>query len=239
MRSEDARARPRSMAWLRGLLFDLDGVLIDSLASIAGCMNYALAAMGRPELTLAGVRPLVGPPLEDNAPRLLGSSEPAQVEAFAALYRRRYAETCVQETTPAPGLHAVLATLSERWPLAVATNKPEVFALQILAGLGVARHFERGGIHGRSFALDHGGKAEVIARAMRVIGGPEGLVMIGDREHDVLGAAVHGVPTIGVLHGMGSRAELEAAGARWIAADLLALPDLLARIDSDSRPASL
>ena len=62
------------------------------------------------------------------------------------------------------------------------------------------------------------------------------LVMIGDREHDVLGAAVHGVPTIGVLHGMGSRDELEAAGARWVAADLLALPELLARIDDESAP---
>jgi phosphoglycolate phosphatase len=223
----------RGMAWLRGLLFDLDGVLIDSLPSIAGCMNYALAALGRPTLTLAEVRPLVGPPLEDSAPRLLGTSEPAQVEAFAALYRRRYAETCVQETTPAAGLHAVLATLAARWPLAVATNKPEVFARQILTGLGVAERFA-GGIHGRSLALDHAGKAQVIARAMQVIGGPAGLVMVGDREHDVHGAAVHGVPTIGVLHGMGTRDELEAAGARWIATDLLALPGLLERIDGGS-----
>ena len=227
------------MAWLRGILFDLDGVLIDSLASIFGCMNYALAAMDRPPLTLAQVRPLVGPPLEDNAPQLLGTSEPAQVEAFARLYRQRYAETCVQETTPAPGLHAVLATLAERWPLAVATNKPELFARQILVGLGVAGHFERGGIHGRSFKLDHAGKAQVIARAIKVIGGAEGLVMIGDREHDVLGAAVHGIPTVGVLHGMGSRAELEHAGARWIAADLLALPELLASIDGEPQRGAL
>lgn len=226
----------RIMPGLRGLLFDLDGVLIDSLPSIAACMNHALEAMGRPPLALDRVRPLVGPPLEDSVPRLLGTDEPAEVEAFAALYRRRYAETCVQETRPAPGLHAVLAALAARWPLAVATNKPEVFALQILAGLGVAGYFERGGVHGRSFALDptgKAGKAEVVARALVSFGGPEGLVMIGDREHDVIGAAAHGVPTIGVLHGMGSRAELEAAGARWIAADLLALPELLARIERE------
>jgi phosphoglycolate phosphatase len=40
--------------------------------------------------------------------------------------------------------------------------------------------------------------------------------MIGDREHDVRGAAVHGVATIGVLWGYGSRAELQAAGAAAI-----------------------
>jgi phosphoglycolate phosphatase len=220
------------MAWLRGLLFDLDGVLVDSLPSIAGCMNHALQALGRPPLPLERIRPLVGPPLEDSAPLLLGTREPAQIEAFAAVYRERYAATCVQETLPAAGLHAVLATLASRWPLAVATNKPEVFARQILVGLGVAEHFERGGIHGRSFALDHAGKAQVIAQALVRFGGAAGLVMVGDREHDVYGAAVHGIPTIGVLHGMGSRAELEAAGARWIAADLLALPELLAAIDA-------
>lgn len=223
----------RIMAWLRGLLFDLDGVLVDSLPSIAACMNHALEALGRPQLALESIRPLVGPPLEDSAPLLLGTSEPAQVEAFAKVYRERYAATCVQETRPAAGLHAVLAALAARWPLAVATNKPEVFARQLLVGLGVADYFERGGIHGRSLALDHGGKAQVIARALVVLGSPEGLVMVGDREHDVQGAAAHGIPTIGVLHGMGSRAELEAAGARWIAADLLALPGLLAAIDGN------
>jgi len=223
----------RIMPELRGLLFDLDGVLIDSLPSIAACMNHALTAMGRAPRTADELRPLVGPPLEDSVPRLLGSDDPAQVAAFAALYRRRYAETCVQETRPAPGLDAVLAALAARWPLAVATNKPEVFARQLLAGLGVAGYFAGGGVHGRSFALDHAGKAEVIARALVGFGGPAGLVMIGDREHDVLGAAAHGVPTIGVLHGMGSRAELEAAGAHWIAADLRALPGLLARIAAE------
>lgn len=219
------------MAWLRGLLFDLDGVLVDSLPSIAACMNETLRALGRPLVPLERIRPLVGPPLEDSAQQLLGSSEPAQVEAFVAVYRERYAATCVQETLPAAGLHDVLATLAARWPLAVATNKAEVFARQILVGLGVDGFFARGGIHGRSFALDHAGKAEVIARALVVLGSPAGLVMVGDREHDVHGAAAHGIPTIGVLHGMGSRAELEAAGARWIARDLLALPGLLAEID--------
>jgi phosphoglycolate phosphatase len=56
--------------------------------------------------------------------------------------------------------------------------------------------------------------------------------MIGDREHDVIGAAVHGIPTIGVLHGSGSRDELVGAGARWIAEDLRALPELALRIDA-------
>jgi phosphoglycolate phosphatase len=220
------------MSRLRGLLFDLDGVLIDSLPSITACMNHALAQLGRPALDPAMIRPLIGPPLEDSAALLLGTSEPAQVAAFVALYRERYAATCVAETLPAAGLREVLSELSRRWPLALATSKPEVFARLLLDSFAVSACFQRGGIYGRSLALDSEDKAAVIARALLMLGGAEGLVMIGDRKHDVIGAAAHAIPTIGVLHGMGSREELEQAGARWICDDLWGLPALLERIDA-------
>jgi len=219
------------MSRVRGLLFDLDGVLIDSLPSIAACMNHALERLGRASLATEMFRPLIGPPLEDSAMLLLGTSDPAQVAAFVAMYRERYAATCVAETLPAPGLREVLGELSQRWPLALATSKPEVFARQLLDGFAVGDYFMRGGIYGRSLALDSEDKAAVIARALVMLGGADGLVMIGDRKHDVIGAAAHGIPTIGVLHGMGAREELEEAGAKWICDDLWGLPTLLAEID--------
>lgn len=219
------------MSRVRGLLFDLDGVLIDSLPSIAACMNHALGQLGRPLLAPAMFRPLIGPPLEDSAMLLLGTSDPAQVAAFVAVYRERYAATCVAETRPAAGLREVLTELSRRWPLALATSKPEVFARQLLDAFAVGPCFQRGGIYGRSLALDSEDKASVIARALVVLGGADGLVMIGDRKHDVIGAAAHGISTIGVLHGMGAREELESAGARWICDDLWGLPALLEQID--------
>ncbi len=222
------------MSRLRGVLFDLDGVLIDSLPSIAACMNHALAQLGRPPLDPVLVRPLIGPPLEDSAALLLGTSEPAQVAAFVVVYRERYAATCVAETLPADGLREVLKELSQRWPLALATSKPEVFARLLLDAFEVGACFQRGGIYGRSMVLDNEDKAAVIARALVMLGGADGLVMIGDRKHDVIGAAAHGIPTIGVLHGMGSRQELEEAGARWICDDLRGLPALLERIDEES-----
>ena len=224
------------MARLRGILFDLDGVLINSLPSIAACMNHALVSLGRPPLAEALVRPLIGPPIEDSAALLLGSSDPGECAAFIRLYRERYEATCAEETLAMPGLQPVLAALAERWPLALATSKPEVFARKILEALGVSGHFARGGMFGRSLALDNETKAGVVARALLVLGGGEGLVMVGDRKYDVLGAAEHGVPTIGVLHGMGSREELRAAGARWLAPDLFALPGLIDRIDRGEEP---
>lgn len=89
-----------------------------------------------------------------------------------------------------------------------------------------------GGICGRSLALDRADKAGVVARVVALMDGAQGLVMVGDREHDVIGAAAHGVPTIGVLHGAGSREELERAGARWICEDLRGLPELVRGIDA-------
>jgi len=226
------------MPRLRGVLFDLDGVLIDSLPSIAACMNHALEGMGRAPLAEPMFRALIGPPLEDSAVLLLGTSDKAQVAQFVAAYRERYAATFLTETRQAEGLREVLTALAGRWPLALATSKPEVFARQLLDAFGVGECFQRGGIYGRSLALDGEDKAAVIARALVMLGGAEGLVMVGDRKYDVAGAASHGIPTIGVLHGMGSREELETAGARWICDDLWGLPALLGRIDDEDDEAS-
>ena len=215
---------------LRGVLFDLDGVLVDSLDSIGACYNHALQTLGRPPLPLASLRPLIGPPLEESAQAVIGD-DPRLLARFIAAYRERYAATAVAETRPAAGLVEVMTELAARTDLAVATSKPEVFARPILAGLGVAQCFRA--ICGRSLELDSEPKAAVIARALHAFAGrAEGLVMVGDRRHDVIGAAAHGIPTIGVLHGMGSEDELRAAGARWLAADLRALPGLLREIEA-------
>lgn len=220
---------------LRGVLFDLDGVLIDSLASIADGLNHALVAFGRPPRPPSSLRACVGPPIEASAAMLLETDDPALVAAFVACYRERYAATYLDMTRPMDGLKDVLAELAARWPLAVATSKAEAYARPICAALGVERFFA-GGIHGRTLALDAEPKAAVIARAIeRYAGRAEGLVMVGDRSHDVVGAAIHGIPTVGALHGMGSREELLAAGAAWLVDDLRGLPPLLGRIDATWR----
>jgi len=98
----------------------------------------------------------------------------------------------------------------------------------------------------RHFNLDHhfeviagsdetgelrGTKALVIEHALSELrmGDDTSIVMIGDREHDILGAKVHGIPGIGVLYGYGDRAELEAAGAHEIAGDVSELEQALYR----------
>ncbi|HEY8375312.1 MAG TPA: HAD hydrolase-like protein [Nannocystis sp.] len=220
---------------VRGVLFDLDGVLVDSLVSIGNCFNHALQAVGRPPRPLSELRALIGPPIEESVATLLGTDDPQEVTRFMEHYRERYEATAVQETRPAEGLAEVLAALSADHALAVATSKREVYARPILDALGVAEYFGGPGapwIFGRSLAPGET-KATVIGRAVAVAfgGRAEGLVMVGDRRFDVHGAAAHGIPTIGVLHGMGTEEELRAAGARWLVADLRGVPGLIRAIE--------
>lgn len=216
----------------RGLLFDLDGVLINSLPSIHACMNHALKKLGYTQVSPAAIRPMIGPPLHRSAGQLLGTDDPAKIDRFIALYRERYDKTCVHESLPTPQMAEVLAVLNPRFTLAVATSKPRTYAVRILEHLAVAHHFCC--ICGPQLEARRETKAQVIAEAMAEVnlrtGTPnvhQGLWMIGDRAHDVEGAAHHNIPTIGVTSGMGGEHELRAAGARHLIHDLRELPPLL------------
>jgi phosphoglycolate phosphatase len=207
---------------LRAALFDLDGVLIDSVESITSSMRHALVALGHPPRTREELKRFVGPQLEESAATLLSSEEPEAIARWVKAYREHYDVHCVEQTCAATGLSDVIPALAERLTLGVATNKPEVYAERLLKAFGVRQHFQA--LAGRTLVLDHETKAQVIGRALKALGlegGPD-VVMVGDRKHDVLGAAAHGVPTIGVLHGAGDEAELRAAGARWVVPDLRA-----------------
>ena len=207
---------------LRAALFDLDGVLIDSVESITSSMRHALVALGHPPKTREELRRYVGPQLEESAAHLLDTRDPETLARWVTAYREHYGVHCVDQTCEADGLSDVIPRLAARLPLAVATNKPEVYAERLLRAFGVRQHFAV--LCGRTLALDHETKANIIGRALTALGVSAGAaaIMVGDRRHDVEGAAAHGVPTIGVLHGAGDEAELRAAGARWIVPDLRA-----------------
>ena len=134
------------------------------------------------------------------------------------VYREYYRDKGLFENTIYNGMEAVLKQLSEAGKtLLVATSKPEVFARRILEKLGIADYFTY--IAGANLDGTRTKKAEVIAYALCEGGIEDGTkaVMVGDREYDIFGAREFGMDSIGVLFGYGSRGELEAAGATYIA----------------------
>jgi len=221
---------------ITAVLFDLDGVLINSLTSIQASMNVALAALDRPTLSREETRPMIGPPLAKSVPRLLKTDDAALIDRFIAVYREHYRQHSAETTEAMPGLRSVIPRLAERWPLAVATSKPEAYARPLLEHFAVAGAFRA--ICGGSLEHHRDTKATIIGRALRALdrSSSEGLIMVGDRSYDVVGAATHGIPTIGATYGMGGAEELREAGARWCIDSLAQLEELLPRLDASSPP---
>lgn len=215
----------------RAVLFDLDGVLVDSRAAIAASINHALERLGLPRAPESSLYRFIGPPLGAAFRTLLAElgADPDQAPRAVALYRERYRERCVAETPLYPGIREALRALHGRVPLAVATSKPVAFAEPILRARGLAEVFDC--IEGPS--LDPAGepKAETVARALRRLGLPPGAsgagVLVGDRHHDAEAARAHGLVPVGVAWGIGSEEELRRAGAVRILREPAEIAELL------------
>jgi len=203
------------------VLFDLDGTLTDSGLGVANGVLYALEKMGYPKPNDMELKKYLGPPLWTSFQDYASMPESDTPEAVR-LYREYYNETGAYENSVYPGIPELLAKLgSDGKRLAVATSKVDYAALAILQHFKLSHHFEVIAGSDESGEL-RGTKALVIEHAISQLRMNEGasIVMIGDREHDILGAKEHGIPGIGVLYGYGDRAELEAAGAHEIAGDV-------------------
>ncbi|RVW05574.1 HAD-IA family hydrolase [Rhodococcus xishaensis] len=209
------------------MLFDLDGTLTDSALGIHNGFRHALAAIGRPEPTAEMLATVIGPPLMDSM-RAMGLDEEGTAAALAA-YFERYDAVGWSENEVYNGIEPMLATVQAAGArLAVATSKTEKFAIRILEHFGLAPYFEV--IGGASANGSRRAKADVIEHVLGGLGipttgGSADIVMIGDREHDVLGAAQWGIPTVFVEWGYGSAEE--AREARWSAPTVADLEKIL------------
>lgn len=203
------------------VLLDLDGTLSDAGAAIAVSVAVAIERIGERPLSGEQLRGFVGPPLEDSF-AALGLSDPVVARAVE-LYRAHHD----QLASPLyEGVRAALQALrGAGLPLALATSKPQQLAELVLAGKRLAGFFDV--VVGSDREGGRLTKGDVVASALVALGTPFFPVMVGDRRHDVHGAAEHRVPCIGVLWGYGEPGELEQAGAAALAATPGELVDLL------------
>lgn len=196
------------------LLLDLDGTLTDSSPGIVRSLQYAMRRVGRPAPPEDELRPQVGPPLHETIAHLLGddADEALQQQAIAA-YRERFVEKGMFENAVYDGIVTALQQLKARGlRLLVATSKPHVYARPIIEHYGLAAFFDA--VYGSELDGTRGNKGELIAWLMaRESLQTDGTMMVGDREHDILGAKRNGLRSAGVLWGYGGLAELQAAGA--------------------------
>ena len=209
----------------RLVLFDLDGTLVDSTPGIWASIRVAAAELGLPAPTPAQLTAMVGPPLEEGFAGAFGLAA-ADVDRAVRAYRDHYRAGAMFDVAVYPGVPELLAGLrADGALLAVATSKPEPFAVPILEHVGLLAAFDS--VHGATLdgAVRH--KEQVVAAALAAH--PDGVrpVLVGDRLHDVLGARVHGLPCIGAGWGPAPPGELEAAGAAAVAATPAGVVDAL------------
>jgi phosphoglycolate phosphatase len=212
----------------RLVLFDLDGTLVDSTPGIWASIRFAAAELGLPEPTPGQLRAMVGPPLQDGFAGAFGLTGD-DVDRAVAAYRVHYEAGAMFDAAVYPGIPQLLAGLrAEGAVLAVATSKPEPFAVRILEHAGLLPEFAS--VHGATLdgAVRH--KDQVVAAALAAHPDGERPVLIGDRSHDVLGARAHGLPCIGADWGPAPAGELAQAGAAVVAAGPADVPAALARL---------
>ena len=206
------------------ILFDLDGTLTDSGDGIINCATLALNHFGLPVPDRETMRVFVGPPLRDT---FFKFGVPAdKLDEAVAVYRSRYIPIGKFENTPYPGIHETLATLKNAGhTLYVATSKPEEMSKEILEKFDLAQYFDL--ICGATFDGSRDSKEAVIAYLLEQAGGVSNAVMVGDTVFDIVGAAAHDMPGIGVSWGYGNVQEMVDAGATAIAHSMEELLSLL------------
>lgn len=209
------------------ILFDLDGTLTDPMTGITKSVQYALRAYGIEVDRLEDLCPFIGPPLTDSFKKYYNFSEEQAAEAVKK-FREYFSVTGIFENKEYPGMKELLAELKAAGKhLYIATSKPELFARRIMDHFHMTEYFDF--IGGADFEEIRVRKGDVIRYVLEENGLTDlgQIVMVGDREHDVLGAKEVGLESVGVLYGYGDRAELEAAGADDIVSTVEELGRLL------------
>ena len=208
------------------LLFDLDGTLTDPFEGITRSVEYALNAFGIEVEDRRVLAPFIGPPLVESLTERYGFTMEDAVAAVAK-YREYFAVKGLYENELFEGIPELLSDCRKAgYKISMATSKPTHYARIIAEHFDIARYFDA--IHGSSLDGTRITKSSVVAEAVAEEHlDPSRALMIGDRRHDVEGAGEHGIRTVGVLYGYGSREEHEAAGAAYIVNDLDELRELL------------
>ncbi len=203
----------------RYILFDLDGTLTDPAEGITRCVAYALDAFGI-HAEPGTLTEFIGPPLLD---QFMAYAQFDRETAQAAIekYRERFRDIGIFENRVLDGVPEMLATLCENGHiLAVASSKPEVFVVRILEKYGLSDFFTV--VCGSTLDGARSKKADVIEETLRRLAEkfPDAdfsdrtaCLMVGDRIHDIEGAAACHMDAVGVTFGYAPEGELEHSDA--------------------------
>jgi phosphoglycolate phosphatase len=210
---------------LQGIIFDLDGTLLDTLEDLAAAGNLALAAHDLPPQPMDRYRLLVGAGARQlilRATRAAGrewTETDSRIDAMVETFKKAYASRWHEQTRLYPGvLHLLNRLAGSGVPLAVLSNKPDEFTQQIVAHFFPKNLFAA--VIGLSARYPAKPDPETSWQICRLINSePARTALVGDSGSDMETAVRGGLVPLGVLWGFRERAELIAGGARQLFAE--------------------
>lgn len=199
------------------IFLDLDGTLTDSAEGITNCARYALEKMGIEVSQNDDLKRFIGPPLIVSFSEFYGLSEDDAKRAVEH-YRERFSTIGIFENGVYDGVYEFLQKLLDNCRIPVlATSKPRIYAERIAAKYRLRPYLKM--ISGAELNGVRNNKRDIIEYAIDKleIKDRSRILMVGDRRHDIEGAAQCGVDSCGVTYGYALPGELEKAGAKYIA----------------------
>lgn len=210
------------------LLFDLDGTLTDPKEGITKSVQHALRHFGIEVSDPDTLTPYIGPPLISSFMEFHGLT-PQQAQEALVVYRERFGTVGLFENEVLDGVPQMLRALKGKGRfVAVASSKPEEYVRRILAHFELLQYFDE--VVGATMDEKRSAKKDIIEEALRRMGkapGDKEILMIGDRKHDVEGAKLCGLDSLGVYTGFAPQGELEEAGATYVCNTISEMADFL------------
>ena len=208
------------------IIFDLDGTITDPKVGITKSIDYALRHFGIETSNLDSLCKYIGPPLMEAFQEDYDFSE-GKAKSAVSKYREYFNVTGIYENIVYAGVEEMLQNLRDKQKkLMIATSKPTDFATRILEHFNLIQYFDF--VAGSEMDGRRSNKADVIRFVIeenQILDISEA-IMIGDRKHDIIGAKVTGIDSVGVLYGYGDKDELTQAGADYILETVEDISDL-------------
>ena len=213
--------------WMYELIvFDWDGTLMDSEATIVQCLQKAAADLGHPVPDEARARDVIGLGLHQALARLFPEADDAQVNALANQYRRHFLDPERPPSPLFPGAGELLETLASRdYLLAVATGKSRRGLDMELEHTGLGDFFHCTRCADEAFSKPH---PQMLLDVIDYLGVEKGrTLVVGDTEYDMQMAANAGSHAVGVSYGVHAPERLQKEGALAVFDRLGEIPDWL------------
>lgn len=208
-----------------GILFDLDGTLLDTLEDLKDAVNYTLDHFGLPQRSLKEIRTIVGNGVRNLiASAMPGTEQDPSVDEALEVYLPYYQMHNQVKTKPYDGVQETLKTVKEEYPVAVVSNKHHS-AVKALC----ADYFP--GVYALGETPDCPRKPapDMVHAAMAALG-VDACIYVGDSEVDVETAKNAGVPCLSVLWGFRDEELLRQVGGRFFCHRVEQLPEMLKTI---------